>query len=60
MYLVNGKKVDKKALDTLKTPFITYVEIIKPPKSIEQYGEEGENRMILLFSKHKEDIKEKD
>lgn len=60
IFVVNGKRTDKKTINQIKPESIAHIEVIKPPQSVLKYGEDGKNGLIIFSLKPQENIKKQD
>jgi hypothetical protein len=51
LYILNGKRIDSKLVENINPQHIAHIEVVKPPQSLEKYGEQGKNGVIILTLK---------
>ena len=53
LYVLDGKEIDKKILETIKPEDIESINVLKDKSAIDKYGEKGKNGVIEIFLKKK-------
>lgn len=55
IYKIDGKEVEKEALDDLDPEMIAEIRVLKDKKAIEEVGKKGRNGLVLVTTKRKQE-----